>query len=196
MAHPHVFVDARTGFVFDTDGLLTGLRISWTYDEFTSLILFETLNLDTDGDGVFNDEDRAAVIKGETNWPPEYKGDVYLEVAGKDFPLGRPVSAAASLENNQVIVSFDLPLSEAVRVDDSPAFLRLYDPIFYYAYTILASDDLNDLPESCAAQIVPFEPNAAESSLQKKLAELSRDEIPAEQNIGRVFADEVRLTCR
>ena len=40
-AHPHVFVDARTGFIFGADGQLEPLRISWTYDEFTTLILFE-----------------------------------------------------------------------------------------------------------------------------------------------------------
>ena len=27
-AHPHVFVDARTGFIFGTDGQLKALRIS------------------------------------------------------------------------------------------------------------------------------------------------------------------------
>jgi ABC-type uncharacterized transport system substrate-binding protein len=42
-AHPHVFVDARTGFIFGTDGQLEALRISWTYDEFTTLILFESM---------------------------------------------------------------------------------------------------------------------------------------------------------
>ncbi len=75
-AHPHVFVDARTGFIFGTDGQLEALQISWTYDEFTTLILFETLNLDQDGDGQFNDTDRASIIEGETNWDSAYKGDV------------------------------------------------------------------------------------------------------------------------
>tara|TARA_B100000780_G_scaffold118981_1_gene83496 strand:+ start:415 stop:651 length:237 start_codon:yes stop_codon:yes gene_type:complete len=67
-AHPHAFVDARTGFIFGTDGQLQALRVSWTYDEFTTLILFESVNLDKDGDGQFNDVDRAAIIEGDTNW--------------------------------------------------------------------------------------------------------------------------------
>ena len=78
-AHPHVFVDARTGFIFGTDGKLEALHISWTYDEFTTLVLFESLDLDQDGDGQFNDADRAAIIEGETKWGHTYKGDVYLE---------------------------------------------------------------------------------------------------------------------
>jgi ABC-type uncharacterized transport system substrate-binding protein len=194
-AHPHVFVDARTGFIFGADGQLKALRISWTYDEFTTLILFESLNLDLDGDGQFNDADRAAVIDGETNWDPEYKGDVYLEVAGQDYPLGRPEAAAVTLENNQVEVSFDLPLSQPVRIEDAPAFLRLYDPVFFYAYTILPAIDPIALPEGCQAQIVPFEPNAAENALQEKLTALGREEAPTQENVGRLFSDEVRLTC-
>lgn len=194
-AHPHVFVDARTGFIFGADGRLQALRISWTYDEFTSLILLETLNLDQDGDGQLNDADRAAVIKGETNWEPEYKGDVYLEVAAKDYLLGRPEAAAVTFANNQFEVSFNLPLSQPVSIDDTPAFLRLYDPTFYYAYTILPTVDPVALPEGCQAHIVSFEPDAAESALQENLAALGREETPEQENVGRLFSDEVSLTC-
>jgi len=194
-AHPHVFVDARAGFIFGTDGRLQALRISWTYDEFTTLILFETLNLDQDGDGQLNDADRAAVIKGETNWEPEYQGDVYFEVAGQDYPLGRPKAAAVTLSNNQIEVSFDLPLSQPVRIDDTPVSLRLYDPNFYYAYTILPAIDPVALPKGCQAQIVSFKPDDVASALQENLAALGREETPAQQNVGRLFSDEVRLTC-
>jgi ABC-type uncharacterized transport system substrate-binding protein len=171
------------------------LRISWTYDEFTTLILFETLNLDQDGDGQFSDSDRAAIIAGETNWDRAYKGDVYLEFAGQDYPLGRPEAAAVTLNNNQVEVSFDLPLSHPLRIDNTSVFLRLYDPFFYYAYTIVPAINPPNLPEGCQAEIVPFEPNAAESALQDKLAALGREDIPTVENVGRLFSDAVRLTC-
>jgi ABC-type uncharacterized transport system substrate-binding protein len=151
--------------------------------------------LDLDGDGQFNDADRAAVIDGEVNWDPDYKGDVYLEVAGEDYPLGRPEAAAVTLENNQVEVSFDLPLALPVRIDNTPVFLRLYDPIFFYAYTILPAIESVDLPEDCQVQIVPFEPNAAENALQEELTALGREEAPTQENVGRLFSDEVHLTC-
>lgn len=194
-AHPHVFVDARPGFIFDADDQLKALRISWTYDEFTTLILFDSLNLDQDGDGLFNDADRAAIIEGETSWDPDYKGDVYLEIAGQDYPLGRPEAANVRLENDRVEVSFDLPLSQPVRIDNAPAFLRLYDPFFYYAYTILPTVDPAVLPVGCQAQIVPFEPDAVANALQEKLASLGREETPTQENVGRLFSDEVRLSC-
>ena len=180
---------------FGADEQLEALRISWAYDEFTTLILFESLNLDQDGDGQFNDTDRAAIIEGETNWDSAYKGDVYLEFAGQDYPLGRPEAAAVTLHNDQIEVSFDLPLSQPIKIETAPVFLRLYDPFFYYAYAIVPPTGPTDLPEDCQAQIVPFEPNAAESALQDKLAALGREDIPAVENVGRLFSDEVQLTC-
>lgn len=194
-AHPHVFVDAGTGFIFGTDGQLEALHISWTYDEFTTLVLFESLDLDQDGDGQFNDADRAAIIEGETKWGHTYKGDVYLELAGQDYPLGRPEAAAVSLNGNQVEISFNLPLSQPVRIDNAPVFLRLYDPFFYYAYSIAPPTAHTNLPEDCQVQIVSFEPNAAESALQETLAALGREDIPSLENVGRLFSDEVQLTC-
>ena len=58
----------------------------------------------------------------------------------------------------------------------------------------MSAIDPADLPEGCQAQIVPFEPNAAESALQDKLAALEREDIPAVENVGRLFSDEVQLT--
>ena len=164
-AHPHVFVDARTGFVFGSDRQLEAIKVSWRYDDFTTLVLFETLELDLDQDGQLNDADRVKILEGETNWPQDYKGDIYLEVLGKDYPLGRPKAAAVKLNANQI------------------------------AYTIVSAKASPDLPEDCEAQIVHFEPTKAERVLQDMLAALGRDDSPEIENVGRLFSDEVQLTC-
>ncbi|KIT15762.1 DUF1007 family protein [Jannaschia aquimarina] len=192
VAHPHVFVDARTGFIFDDDGQLTGLRITWTYDALTSLFLFDTLDLDKDRDGELDDADRAAIAAGETDWPPEYNGDVYLEVDGAIVPVARPLNAEAWMEDDLISVAFDLPLAEIVS-DPDGALLRLYDPIYYYAYTILPLED--ETPGPCRAEVIPFEPDEATAELQVKLAALSREETPEQENVGALFADRVTLTC-
>ena len=67
-------------------------------------------------------------------------------------------------------------------------------PVFY-ADTILPAMDPIDLAESCQAQIVAFEPNTAENALQQKHSALKRDEAPVQGNVGRLFSNEVRLTC-
>ncbi|MEM7753045.1 MAG: DUF1007 family protein [Pseudomonadota bacterium] len=192
LAHPHVFVDARAGFSFTDDGQLAGLKITWTYDAFTSLTLFDILDLDKDGDGALNDADRAAIVAGETEWADDYKGDTYLERDGAEVGLARPLNGAAWMEDDRITVTFDLPLTTPETVVGDMV-LKLYDPFYYYAYTVT---DLDDVAwEGCSAELVSFVPDQAAAELQTKLAALSREETPEQENVGRYFADQVRLTC-
>ena len=110
------FVDAKAGFHVNEDGLLTGLHISWTYDPFTSLFLFDVLDLDRDKDGKLNDQDYAAIIRGETEWADDYVGDIYLEVNEKVHPHLKPIDATVDYRNDQITVQFDLPLAAPVSV--------------------------------------------------------------------------------
>lgn len=193
-AHPHVFVDADVGFAV-SDSRLLSLHISWKYDEFTTLILFDILELDADGDGVLNDDDLAKVAAGETEWPEDYNGDVYLEVSDAPIGLARPLNASAEMNGDRIIVRFDLPLNEPVDLSGKAAILRLYDPTYYYAYTATGVTAPAPNAGRCQATIVPFEPDAATAALQTQLAALSREEIPDQPDVGRQFADEVVLTC-
>ena len=192
LAHPHVFVDARTGFLFDEQGRLTALRITWTYDAFTSLTLFDILDLDKDNDGRLDDADRAAIVAGETEWQDDYKGDTYLEQAGQDVPLAKPVNGVASLADDRITVAFDLPLVTPLAAVGE-VVLMLYDPNYYYSYTVVDLEPLES--EGCEASLDAFEADDATVELQAKLALLSREETPEQENVGRLFADQVKLRC-
>ena len=201
-AHPHVFVDARAGFVVE-GGTLQALRIEWRYDLLTSLYMFEILDLDRDGDGALDDEDRAAIVAGETEWEPGYDGDIHLTLHGAPVAMGQPEDGSAMLIEDQVVVRFTLPLAQPLNVppgDDGDRngdgiVLRLFDPIFYYAYTIVEGTDAPALPPGCASRITPFTPDEASEALRARLAALSREEIPEDENVGSLFADRVTLEC-
>ncbi len=192
MSHPHVFIDARAGFQFDADGRLVSLEVTWTYDAFTSLLLFDILDLDKDGDGKLNDADRAMIVAGETDWPEGYVGDTYLELNGASVALTRPVDGAAWLADDKVTLTFDLPLANPL-VTDGDLVLKFYDPTYYYAYEVVA---LDGAPQpGCTTEIIPFEPDEALADLQEQLAALSREETPTQEDVGRLFADQVWLRC-
>lgn len=191
-AHPHIFIDGRAGFAFTDDGRLSALRITWTYDAFTSLTLFEVLDLDQDRDGLLNDEDRAKIIEGETVWPDGYQGDTYLELAGAPVALTRPENASVEMSDDRITVAFDLPLAQAIAPDDALTLL-LYDPNYYYAYDVVGVED--DLPAGCTAVIHDFEGDTATAALQVQLSLLSREETPEIEDVGRMFAESIELTC-
>ncbi|WP_371226164.1 DUF1007 family protein [Roseovarius sp. 2305UL8-3] len=194
-AHPHIFVDTKTGFHVNEDGLLTGLEISWTYDPFTTLFLFDVLDLDRDGDGELNDEDYAAILRGETEWADDYVGDIYLEVNKKVHPHLKPVDAEAVYRDDQITVRFDLPLAEPVQVPGQEVVLRVYDPNYYYAYSVVETTGQQSLPAPCETSLHAFEPDAVTSDLLITLGTLSREETPEQANVGRLFSDEVVLSC-
>jgi ABC-type uncharacterized transport system substrate-binding protein len=193
--HPHVFVDTKIGFRTDQNGQLTGLFVSWTYDPLTTLFLFEALNLDSDNDGRFTDDDYAAIVRGETEWPEGYVGDLYLEVDGQVYPHLNPTNATAGYENEQISVAFDLPLSKPLALAGQEVALRNYDPSYYYAYAVLEIVDVSPLPATCDTSLNVFEPDAAADQLLATLGRLSREETPEDENIGRLFSDLVVLSC-
>lgn len=189
-AHPHVFVDATGGFRFDAQQRLTGLRITWQYDAFTTLVLYDQLNLDQDGDGALDDSDMAAIVRGETEWEPGYEGDTFLWIGGEKQALSRPQNASARMVGDGVEVSFDLALPAPVDPAGLRASLRLYDPLYYYAYSVVGAAS-----DRCRATVIPFVADDQARALQDQLSALSQEQIPDDPQIGARFADEVVLQC-
>ena len=110
-AHPHVFIDARAGFVLDDAGRLSAVQVTWTYDAFTSLTLMDMLDLDRDGDGALDAADRARLVEAQTIWPDDFEGDTYLEQNGASVALTRPTEGASWMVDAEISVSFELPLA-------------------------------------------------------------------------------------
>lgn len=59
VAHPHVFVQTEVEILIGSDGLPTGVRLNWIYDDFFSLLVTEELGIDPDGDMVLTDDETA-----------------------------------------------------------------------------------------------------------------------------------------
>ncbi|MEL6683323.1 MAG: DUF1007 family protein [Pseudomonadota bacterium] len=189
-AHPHVFIDARAEFRFNTAEELDKIRITWIYDAFTSLTLMAILDLDDDNDTVLSEADRARIVQAQTIWPDDFEGDTYLETAGQSVGFGKPLNGSSDMLDGRIWVSFDLPLLDPLVVTDAVE-LRLFDPTYYYAYSAIGVGSSN----ACDAEVRPFEPSAATSGLQAQLVKLSREETPEQENVGRLFADVITLTC-
>jgi len=96
------------------------------------------------------------------------------------------------MADDRISVAFDLPL-ETPLDPTGDVVLRLYDPTYFYAYDLVALEE--GTGARCRAKIVPFEPDTAAAELQQKLAALSREETPEQENVGQLFSDQVWLLC-
>ena len=190
-AHPHVFVDVSAGFRVE-QGALTGLRIVWLYDAFSTLVLYDQLWLDEDGDGQLDAGDLAKIAAGETEWADDYEGDTYLFHDEAKVALGWPQHGTARMVGDRAEVTFDLPLADPLPMAGQEVVLKMYAPDYYYAYT---AKEVLDTPAGCRSRIAPFVPDSVSRRLQAELARLGTEEMPEDSNIGANFAEEARLEC-
>jgi len=201
ISHPHVFVTGGAHAGLDGEGRLARLHVTWVYDTFSSLYLLNYLQADADGDQVLTDEDKAKILADQTQWPDEFQGDSYLFLSGRKLELGRAENPDTRiLESGQVEVTFERAVADPFRpAKDGPdAIIKLYDPNFYYAYEVTNTPEILGA-EGHGCTIEHRTPNTdgdpGLAALQVELSALGKDETPEQQDVGALFADEIRLSC-
>jgi polyphosphate kinase len=196
LAHPHLFIDTGVEVLFDPDGTVGGVRITWTYDEMYSLLILEDRGLDKDYDGVLTPDEITALNGFDMAWDPGYPGDTYALLGEAPLGLGRPQDWTVAFRDGKIVSTHVRRLEGPTAVAEVPLIVQSYDPSFYAAYRIVGAPVLTGR-EDCAAQV--FEPDlaAADAYLQQALSELNatgdvESDFPA---VGAAYADEVRVTC-
>ncbi|WP_372836729.1 DUF1007 family protein [Puniceibacterium confluentis] len=189
LAHPHMFVDSRLDLVLDDARNVTGLSLSWTYDDFTTLLILEDMGLDPDGDAQLSDAELAQ-LKGFdlVEWPEGFEGDLYFYHDGEQVPLDHPVPATVAVTDGRIVATHTRSLTP------TPAEglqILQYDPTYYVAYTLSGGVHL---PAPCTATVTEPNPDAATQALAREL-----DQVPADQfsplRLGIHYAQDVRITC-
>lgn len=190
-AHPHVFIDGGADVVFDTEGRLAALDITWIYDPLTSLFMMEELGLsDT---GPLTAEARVALAAYQTEWIPEFQGDSYLLDGERPVPLSGPREPDAEIREGRVVITFRRDLATPFRPAPD-AVVEIYDPTYFTAYAITETPEIIGPHGGCTAEVDPFEPTEDLATLQMSLFDIPADEDP-EENLGRLFADRIRIAC-
>lgn len=192
-AHPHVFIDSGVDFIFDGEGRVSHLRITWLYDFLSTLLLMEDLGIEERPDGSLAPEDEDALARDQSQWVDGFEGDATLLHDGRRIGLSRPIEPRASYRDGQVEIRFLRALEEPI-LPGPQTVAKLYDPTYFIAYFVTYEPALEHAPPTCRAEVVPFEPTGPLVALQQSLFELPPDEDP-EEPVGHLFADRVYLRC-
>ena len=196
-AHPHMWMDTAIEVQLDATGRAAAVRISWTYDEFSSMALIEERGLDADHDGHSTPEEEAALNGFDMGWDAGFPGDTYVLSGGVAWGLSGPSEWTARHQGGRITTSHLRRIEPPVALD-KVLQVQVYDPGFYTAYTIVKRPVvLPALPEGCEAEVLAPDPAEADQRLLDALAEYGADQdveadFPA---IGAQFSEEVRLTC-
>lgn len=133
IAHPHVFVEAKTEIVFGPDGRAEAIRQAWRFDKFFSS--YAILGYDTDSNGLLTAEELSDLAKVNAESLAEfdyftfvYKGD--RKVAVKDIS-GYWLSYDPDMQ--QLTFYFVLNFVEPVTIDEAPLTIDVFDPEYFVA---------------------------------------------------------------
>lgn len=196
LAHPHVFIDSGIEVLIDDQNRATGVRISWTYDDFYSLSVIADKGLDPDGDGRLTKAEVAQLSGFDMNWDPAFPGDTYALQGDTDLTLSRPRDWSAEYADGKITSHHRRDFDQPVALSGAPLIVQVYDPGYYVQYTI-AFDPVLTGGQDCSATAYAPDITEADEQLKAALAEYTPDQdveadFPA---IGKAYAEEIRVTC-
>lgn len=195
-AHPHIFIDTGLEVIFDTSGLVTGIRVTWAYDEFYALMIMEERGLDPDGDGRLTEAERAAFAGFDMEWDADYPGDTYAFANDEPLLLSRPSDFTADVIDGRIVSTHLRQLEPPFRPLEAALVVKSYDPTYYFSYTILQDPALTN-GQDCSGRLYSADPATARAKAQPILQAFSQGGGPDGDfpRIGELFADEVIVTC-
>jgi ABC-type uncharacterized transport system substrate-binding protein len=192
LAHPHVWIDARSAVVFDSQQRVSALRLTWRFDEFYSLFAIE--GLDSNSDGRLDPAELQPLAELNVTSLKEY--DYFTEILADGEPLAFDDARDYSSRYEEGILSltFEIPLAMPIDPRAARVRFRSYDPTFYIAIEPALQDPVafaGTPPPSCRA--VVEEDSAPPEVLT--LSEADFADPAASQSIGKLYATTLAILC-
>lgn len=196
-AHPHIFIDTGFEVHVDEKGRLTHIEITWAYDAFYSLLVTQNYNLDTDGDAVLTEAEKATLNGFDMAWVPGFNGDLIVSVDGQDMTLSGPRDFTTDMKEGRVITTHIRDIANEPNAIGANVVITPFDATYYTAYDVTfpvtaVGDALCDV-----RKVVP-ELDSQLEDLRTALSGLAQDESPVQMglpNAGGSFATKVAMTC-
>lgn len=189
-AHPHVYVTTRIVLEIDPEQRVTGVTMTWEYDDFFSLLIFEDMGLDDDADGTLTEAELDKLMGFDlVEWPEGFEGDLYLYSGNEKIDMPRPRPHDIAVRDGKIISTQkrDIPNvpAEGLRIFQ-------YDPTFYVAYSLRGGIEL---PGPCTARILPPDLEEAEKEVKRLTEANTGEDLFMAVELGHLYAEEVSLTC-
>lgn len=149
-AHPHVFVEVHSVYLFDEKGQLNAVREVWSFDSFFSTMLVE--EFDKDQSGSFDAEEIADLKRDAFDSTAEFNYFTHILVDGALRPVSGIDHFEAKLIGDSLVYVFTVQLDAPVDPRRHRLTLGLYDPSFYVDVA-LAEGEANraeQMPSGCS----------------------------------------------
>lgn len=191
VAHPHVFVSARTEILYDPGGTVRALKHVWSFDEAYSAYI--TQGLDKNGDGKLTPDELAELAKVNMESLPDVGFFTTAKANGRDQQFGTPHDAGLTFENKILTLTFTLPLKAPATASRSFG-IEIGDPTYFVAFDIAEDKDavsISGAPQGCHVRIA--RPPKLDAATQQRLAQ---EDITATPDMtGYVVTTRALVAC-
>lgn len=206
LAHPHVFVEARSKLIFDDQGQAVAVKHVFRFDD--AFTAFAIQGFDTNQDGIYSREELAELAKVNVESMADYGyftfGDntrveldfttpteYWLEVANvpiEDYWVMKPedfeaieedikVNGGSMIEDVDLLeLHFVLPLKDSTDAS-APITLDIYDPTYYVDFRFGQEDDaVGTVNAPGTCQVTRKEPPPLDAATAYALAQIGPDQ--------------------
>ena len=189
-AHPHIFVETALRFETNDANEITGVTVTWTYDDFFTLLIFEDMGLDPDGDAVLTQAELDQLFGFDlVEWPEGFEGDLYLYSNDEKIEMPRPRPIGIGVEDGLIIASH---YREIPPVPVEGLLVQQYDPTYYVAYDV--SQGVTFTNPACSATVIDPDLSAAQAKIEEEVNG-NMEDIFNEMRVGIYFSDQIEMTC-
>lgn len=127
-AHPHVFIDNETTFLFDEGGL-SGIRLRWTFDEMFGATFI--MDYDADGNGVLEPAEVANIKAEAFDHLKNYGYFTRVTIDGRVFPVKFVKDFNAINVDGQLIYVFTIPCHVSAAPGPKTVTVAVFDREYY-----------------------------------------------------------------
>jgi ABC-type uncharacterized transport system substrate-binding protein len=185
-AHPHYWIDVLADWQFNRDGMITGVKLSWLFDDYYSVLLASDVGAHASG--------LQATLDNILSNTAQHHYFIRIEHQGAEAELGVAEQAQIGVRDHRIEVGFLLPIAAPLDPRRGDIVYRVAEPTYYFE--MLHAEDVpaitfKDAPAGCRYRLQPPSPDAA---LVAYAASLGIDESGGDE-LGMQFAETVTIRC-
>ena len=197
LAHPHVWIEMRSDVVFNDAGLIQGVNLTWTFDDgYTQMALD---GLDTNGDGVYSQEELDPLTKENMVSLKDYDYFTVMRRNGEKLPMGEVTEYGQIWSNDKLELHFQVPLKTPLDPAKGEFSFKVYDPEFFIAIDYAKDEPvtvIGNMPKQCQLVVKPVPTDAEIDQTRQMLATKGKDWKPENnEDFGALFAQPVLIQC-
>jgi len=189
-AHPHVWVDTESAFLFDDDGRVKAIRILWRFDELYSA--FAIQGSDEDQNGETDAKELQALADNNVKFLAEWKYFTEIKAGLADAEITDVVEYGIENDDGTLVLWYVLPLEFPVDITKTALRFRTYDPGYYVAFDTdpaLPVELVGAPPSGCRAS------STAAGERPDNVSDAAIEAMTADAAWASAFAPTVSISC-